>query len=89
MNSWENYKAKKWVKNIILCKIPDRLCTFQEENISLSEFHQSTHRTIKKEHVNFPSMQPCLADAAALLFLHIHSSVTTDERLRLAEFRGQ
>ena len=36
---------------------PARLCTFQEENISLSEFHQSTHRTIKKEHVNFPSMQ--------------------------------
>ena len=30
-----------------------------------------------------------MADAAALLFLHIHSSVTTDERLRLAEFRGQ
>ena len=30
---------------------------FSKENISLSEFHQSTHRTIKKEHVNFPSMQ--------------------------------
>ena len=59
MNSWENFKAKKMGEEHYAVQDSGaaHLCIFQEENISLSEFHQSTHRTIKKEHVNFPSMR--------------------------------